>query len=237
MKLAVINTRNSRAQADEALIMAYAEGPGRPWKAAKTLSFGADWRQEDTILVNFTHASGLVSHGRKGGKLAIPGFMPLILAVSHPWSGVIDLRTGPWATTFDLHHPETRVVLIDVTNSVVIEVDPGKYFNDGQPMGTAPDPISLIPPTLAAGRPVHPLVFPTRALRSLRGRRLIPTVMSHLFAKSPSRMVMSAILEGLIGMSAGTARSGPAKIPAHANDQFILLTAAVEGLSRRVRNV
>ena len=106
--------RKSRDSGDsEVFILAYCSPTEQRLIDLERLELGDDWELRRSFRVGAYDAPiGLVS---RQGRLELPPLGGGKLAlVSHPWSGVVEIRTDRRTHTIDLYSEQTRVTFVDV---------------------------------------------------------------------------------------------------------------------------
>ncbi len=181
MKL-VIAGKNPAAESSEVVILGFAPRPGAAWSLLEEKGFvsadGDDssqsWRRRDFVpRGDEIPAPSLFGFGTNL-SIRLSGPWPLIMFLSHPWSGVVDIRIGPHLITLDLYHPTPRVVLVDPMARLVVELAQEDVFAAGKIRVRARSALDLIGEAVLNGRPLQRLRASLRGVRWLESRGYLP---------------------------------------------------------------
>jgi hypothetical protein len=258
MKLTATGQHHPSALGSEVILFATATEAGMRWQPAASGVNSAMWERNERVMIDGLAVPGLL--GNRGASLRIDGKSPLLLVLSHPWSGHLRMRVGLRAAEVDLYNPRTRVLLLDAAAGVAVQVDPHEVFSGERVAGVAQGALEVMPRAVLLGRPFYPVGSNLAAttggrIRRARGHRAVLVAFRQIFATllAPLGLVprstiredlLLAIMDGLVRR--GTA-SPASERPAESDladataasqpdlgHQVAVLTAIIEGMSSRV---
>jgi hypothetical protein len=261
MKLVSTGRRGAKSQGSEVIILGYAPRAGLSWTPAYQLPVRGPWTRNPEIGVGGQFVPGMI--GRAGASLNLRGRQPLLLLLSHPWSGIVRFQVGRTRLEVDLYRPVTCVVVLDLVAGLAVEVDAAQVFAGGSAGGLSAGGIDLLPEAIRGGRVFYPATagsgrkpWPRRASE---GRiwfqrapffhilKAVAWILAKLGVGAMPDMradVLHAMMEGLAQRGAPGAPPALAELepPARqeespSSSQVMVLSAAVDGLSRRIEEL